>query len=121
MQTTVLDEFEQGQVTYITHYGDPNSVIALQNKRVDSDNVSQLYGATRPDGQRILDYEYTYITPYNGDYCYAATTQDKYVIYRVDKNGSKEEIKEIIKLYQTTYSYKDGEKFGASCISKPTP
>ena len=112
MQTTVLDKFEQGQVTYITHYGDPNSVIALQNKRVDSDNVSQLYGATRPDGQRILDYEYTYITPYNGDYCYAATTQDKYVIYRVDKNGSKEEIKEIIKLYQTTYSYKDGEKFG---------
>lgn len=112
MEVTVLDKFTQGQETYITHYGDPNSVISLQNKRIDDENITQFYGAVRPDGQRILDYEYTYVTPYNGDYCYAAKTQDEYVVYRVDKNGNKEEIKEIIKLYQTSYSYENEGKYG---------
>ncbi len=112
MEIIALDRFEQGQVTYITHYGDPNSIISIQNKRVNNEEVSQFFGASTPDGKRILDYEYTYVTPYNGDYCYAAKTGNEYVVYKVDKNGNKEEIKEINRLYQTSYSYKEGEKFG---------
>lgn len=114
LNRTDLDKYVNGEYTYVTHYADKNSVISIKNAPGETEEeIIMTYGATKPDGTRILDYEYSEITPYCNGYCLAVKyNEDERIIYRVDDKANKEVINDAIVIGHNTYTFVKDGKFG---------
>lgn len=75
----------------------------------------QKYAAYTPDGKKITDFIYDYLTYYSGGYALGRRTDEidgKSKLYRVDEYGNEVEITDAVMVFQGSYTFSDGEKLG---------
>lgn len=115
MKKNILVPFVQNAGTYLTYYGNQTACIVQGTIKNTAGEAVQKYAAYTPDGKKITDFIYDYLTYYSGGYALGRRTDEidgKSKLYRVDEYGNEVEITDAIMVFQGSYTFSDGEKLG---------
>lgn len=98
---TELVPYKEKESTYASYFYHGKGVVASEINYKKND---VLFGVTAPDGTRLIDFEYHELTPFYGEYAIGSkkATAGK-TTYRVDANGNKTLLDDVLKVCDGVY------------------